>query len=164
MSDLYSELLVQRKQDSKDMLIRYGLIALIAIAVAGGIVIHPILFIVAIVLGVAAYFVLPRLDVEFEYLHVNDELDVDKIFSKSKRKKAQSIDLNKTEVLAPLGSHHLDPYKNLKTVDYSANDSEKKPYVLVITSEKEQQKIMLQLDKSMLDNIRRRMPRKVFDD
>lgn len=164
MSDLYSELLVKRRATGTDMAMKYGLIALTSIAIAGGLIIHPFFLIAAIILGIVDYFVIPRFNVEFEYLHVNDELDVDKIFSQAKRKKAMAIDLNKTEVMAPLGSHHLDSFKNLKTIDFSANDSSQKPYVLVVSDDKEQKKILLQLDNKMFEDIKRRMPRKVFDD
>lgn len=110
------------------------------------------------------YFVIPKLNVEFEYLHINDEIDVDKIFSKQKRKRVMNIDLNQVEMVAPLGSHHLDSYQNLKTIDYSANDREQRPYVLVTSKNNTQVKVLLQLDQAMFQNIKRRMPRTAFDD
>lgn len=164
MSDLYSELLVKRKTSTANNLIKYGLIALTVFAVMLAIFMGPIFFIVAVVLGVVDYFFIPRLDVEFEYLHVNDELDVDKIFSRQKRKKAMSIDLKQAEMLAPLGSHRLDAYRNAKTIDFSANDRAKKPYVLITSNGKEQSRILLQLDADMFHNIKRRLPRITFDD
>lgn len=165
MSDLYSELLVTRKSSALDGVIRVLLVALTAVAVILALLTFSLVFfIAAVALGVADYFLIPRLNLEFEYLLVNDELDVDKIFSKSKRKKAMTIDLKKTEVLAPLGSHRLDPYQKLKSVDFSANDKEKRPYVLVTNNDKEMVKILLQLDSNMFQTIKRRLPRVAFDD
>ena len=163
MSDLYSELLVTRKPSGSDSVLRIGAYVLTGLAVIAGLIVHPLILILAVVLGVVDYFLIPRLSLEFEYLHVNDELDIDKIFSKSKRKKAASIDLNKMEVLAPLGSHQLDSYQNAKTIDFSANDSENKPYAMIVADEKEQKKYLVQLDQRIFDNIKRRFPRKVFE-
>ena len=55
----------------------------------------------------ADYFYLPRLSVEFEYLYVNGELDIDRIFSQSRRKRAASYELSNMEIMAPFSSHRL---------------------------------------------------------
>lgn len=166
MSDLYSELLVKRKPSLKDGLIRSALLGLTTAAVIMVLLslLNPIILLVALVLALVDYFVIPKLNVEFEYLHINDEIDVDKIFSKQKRKRVMNIDLNQVEMVAPLGSHHLDSYQNLKTIDYSANDREQRPYVLVTSKNNTQVKVLLQLDQAMFQNIKRRMPRTAFDD
>lgn len=165
MSDLYSELLVSRKSSAKDGVIRVLLIGVTAVAAALAILtFNWIIFLVAVALGVLDYFVIPKLNVEFEYLIVNDEIDVDKIFSKAKRKKAMQIDLKKAELIAPLGSHRLDSYQNLKTIDFSANDKEKRPYVIVTSEKNEMVKILLQLDQNTFQSMKRRMPRVAFDD
>lgn len=167
MSDLYSELLVTRKTSPKDVLAKTAMIVLtVLVVLAALLTFNTIIMIVALAVCVADYFLFPRFNVEFEYLHVNDEIDVDKIFSKSKRKRAMNIDLGKMEIMAPLGSHHLDSYQNqkLKTVDFSANDGEKRPYVMITSTEKEMVRILLQLDYDMFQNIKRRRPRIVFDD
>ena len=57
MSDLYSELLVKKKQTGKDLVVKYGLIALTVIMVLGGLVLNALLLVPAIALGVACYFV-----------------------------------------------------------------------------------------------------------
>ena len=49
-----------------------------------------LLLVPAIALGVACYFVIPKTDLEYEYLFVNGELDIDMIMSKSKRKRVKS--------------------------------------------------------------------------
>ena len=86
MSDLYSELLVKKKQTAKDMVVKYGLIVLTVIMAIGGLLVNGLLLVPAVALGVACYFVIPKTDLEYEYLFVNGELDIDMIMSKSKRK------------------------------------------------------------------------------
>ena len=60
MSDLYSELLVKKKQTAKDLVVKYGLIALTVIMVLGGLVLNVLLLVPAIALGIACYFVIPK--------------------------------------------------------------------------------------------------------
>lgn len=65
---------------------KYGLIALTVIMVLGGLVLNVLLLVPAIALGIVRYFVIPKTDLEYEYLFVNGELDIDMIMSKSKGK------------------------------------------------------------------------------
>ena len=91
MNDTYSELLIKKEVTAKDKMIKVLLIALIALMAVAGILITPLAFIAAIALGIAAYFVFPNLDLEFEYVYVNGELDIDKIMAKMKRKRAKTL-------------------------------------------------------------------------
>ena len=68
MGDLYSELLVKKDKTAKDSLLKYGLIVLTVLAVLAGLIITPLALIIAVALGIACYFVIPKTDVEFEYL------------------------------------------------------------------------------------------------
>ena len=123
MSDLYTEVMVAKKPTVKDQLIKFVLILFTVLFALAGLVLMPILLVAAVILGVVDYVFIPRLSVEFEYLYVNGELDVDRIFSKSRRKRAASYDLSSMEIMAPWNSHRLDSYKNnrgLKKVDYSS--------------------------------------------
>ena len=70
------------------------------IFVLGGILFNPIILLLAVVMGVVDYFKLPSLDLEYEYLYVNGELDIDKIMSKQKRKRVGSYDMKKVEIVA----------------------------------------------------------------
>ena len=76
MSNLYSELLVKRERTIKDSITKYGLIVLTAIAVIAGLIITPLIWIAAVALGIACYFVIPKTDVEYEYLFINGDFDI----------------------------------------------------------------------------------------
>ena len=60
----------------------------------------PLLFLPGAGMAAACYFLLPRLEVEFEYLYLQRSLSIDSIFSKEKRKKAAEYDLDKMEIFA----------------------------------------------------------------
>ena len=164
MSDLYIELLVKKKKTSTDTLLKVLMIGATVIFVLGGVLFNPIILLLAVVMGVVDYFKLPSLDLEYEYLYVNGELDIDKIMSKQKRKRVGSYDMKKVEIVAPKNSHELDSFKNkkdLKLKDYTSLDPHAKCYILVFNKEKGQEMIKVELDESILNDLRRIAPRKV---
>lgn len=164
MSDLYTELLVKRETPASEKVLKVVLIAATVLSAFAGIFITPLIFILFIGLAVLCYFKLPAFDLEFEYLYVNGELDVDKIMSKSKRKRAASYDIAKMELLAPWNSHELDYYKQGqqgKSVDFSSGKPEAKVYGMVYKGAKGMEIVLLELDGVILEDIKRIAPRKV---
>lgn len=167
MSDLYTEVMVEKKFTGKEMAIKVGLIFLTVLAAVAGLIFFPPALIVALVLGVLDYFIIPKLNVEYEYLYVNGELDIDKIYSRTKRKKGSSLNLGKMEIMAPVNSHQLDSYKNnpnIKTLDYSSGLPDAKVFAMIIPSEKEMLRVLFEPNDIMIKDIRSKMPRKVFID
>lgn len=167
MSDLYSELLIKKERTAKDAAIKYGMIVLTVLFAAAGLFISPILLVAAIALGVACYFVLPKTDVEYEYLFVNGELDIDMVMAKSKRKKVMSIDLKEADLVAPLKSHRMDYYNansKMKTKDYSSGNPEHKRFAIIAKSGGENSRIIIEPDEHMAQAIRNSAPSKVFLD
>lgn len=164
MSDTYREILIERETPAVNKLLKGAMIGLTVVGLVGGIVLMPILLIVGIAFGVASYFVIPRLEVEYEYLYVNGELDIDAIYSKQKRKKAGSYDMEELEVLAPEKSHALDSYLNrggAKIKDFTSGSAAAKNYILIFNKEKGQEIIKVELDDMLVSDIRRIAPRKV---
>lgn len=167
MSELYTEVMVEKRFTGKDMAIKVVLLFLTVFAAVCGLVLMPLALIVAVILGVIDYIFIPRLSVEYEYLYVNGELDIDKIFSKSKRKKAGRYDLAKMEIMAPVNSHQLDSYRNntnIKTVDFSSGNPDAKVYAVIIPTEKELQRVLFEPNEVIIKDVRSKMPRKVFTD
>ena len=75
MSDLYTEVLVKKQQTGKDKAIKGVLIFFTVLFAAAGIMMNPLILLLALVLGIVDYIFIPKLSVEFEYLYVNGELD-----------------------------------------------------------------------------------------
>ena len=164
MSDLYIELLVKKKKTSTDTLLKALMIGVTVIFVLGGILFNPIILIPAIVMGVVDYFKLPALDLEYEYLYVNGELDVDKIMSKQKRKRVGSYDMKKVELVAPRNYHELDSFRNrkdLKVHDYSSMEENAKTFGMVINGEKGMELIYFDPNEAILKDMQRIAPRSV---
>ena len=115
------------------------------------------------IFGALAYIVGIRSNVEYEYTYFGKELDVDIIFSMQKRKHLKTYDLEKLEVMAPVGSHHLDAYKNrgIKAKDFSTQlpENEKKVYVMYLAGN---EKVLFEPTPDMVKTIANIAPRKVF--
>lgn len=162
MSDMYREILVKKKMSAGSKLLKGFLTVMTVLCLLAGMMI-PILLIGAIVFGLLTFFVGPKLDVEYEYLYVNGELDIDAIYSRQKRKRAGSYDVAELEILAPAKSHALDSYLNngAKVKDYTSGEENVKSYIMVYNMEKGREIIKVEIDDTIVNDIRRMAPRKV---
>lgn len=167
MSDFYTELLVKKEVTMKDRIIKVLLIALTAIAALGGLFLNPLLLLAAVALGIACYFVLPKLDLEYEYLFVNGEMDIDMVMAKSKRKRVKSFNVTEAELMAPLTSHRMDYYNGnhrMKVLDYSSGNAEHKRYAVISRDGEATCKIIIEPDEKLAALMRNCAPSKVFLD
>ena len=109
----------------------------------------------------AYYFLSLRNNVEYEYLYVDKELQIDRILARSKRKRMETLDLKQLEILAPARSHELDSYRNGKyaKADYTSGDETKNRYILIINGKQ----IIFEPSEEMVKTIKMFAPRKVFN-
>lgn len=162
MNQLYAEAGVKRKDDSKIM----GLRALLVLGVAIGVIL--MLFggffgIIGIVLVVAMIYLFPKLNVEYEYVFVDGQIDFDRIIGKAKRKTVLRIDLEQVEIVAPMGSHALDSftYTQLLNKDFSSGDKNVKPYIIIGSVEDKKYRITFEPSEKMLAMMKQKSPRKI---
>ena len=163
MNDSYKEILIKRNTPVGNKILKGLLIALAAISIFIGLVFWPLL-IVGAVLVVVCWLFVPKLEVEYEYLYVNGELDIDAIYSKQKRKKMGSYDASELEILAPENSHELDSFRNrkdLKVHDYSSMEENAKTFGMVINGEKGMELIYFDPNEAILKDMQRIAPRSV---
>lgn len=122
-----------------------------------------IVLLLAILFGAAMYFARMNTNLEFEYLYVDKELTIDKIMAQTKRKTVIKVNMERLDVLAPLGSYRLDDYKNRlgKTADYSSGRGDAKRYMLVYEG---QSSMIIEPGEQLVRMIKNNMPRKVFTD
>ena len=119
MSDYYTEQLVKKQAGMKDIVIKAALVAVTIVSVLI-VFLFPfgiILPVLAVILDVLMF---RRLNVEYEYLFVNGDLDIDKIMNKAKRKRMFSANVNDLEILAPADSIEVRQYQKAKTYNYSS--------------------------------------------
>lgn len=165
MSDAYVECMVAAKRKPLMSFLKYLGISLTVVCGLVGIVGFYIVWFAAIALGIGTYFLSIYADVEYEYLYLDKEIVVDKIFHQTKRKRFATYSLDKIEILAPMKSWHLDSYKNrnFKVEDISSG-IEKQPetrYLFYYNGEKQ---VIFEPDEDMVKILRNVAPRKVFID
>lgn len=164
MSESYVEVMVKRERTLMGKVLSLIVTFLIIFsAVLFVLSMNPIIMIFIILFGVAMYFVRMNTNLEFEYLYVDKELTIDKIMAKTKRKKVTKISMERLEVIAPVGSYHLDDYKNRldKTPDYSSGRADAKRFLLVYEG---QRSAIIEPGDELLRMIKNIAPRKVFTD
>jgi len=167
MNDLYQEILIKKKSGPLDGLKKAGMIGLTVLALFAGLFIHILFIPVAIGLGILSWFVINNLDLEYEYLYVNGDLDIDKIMNKQKRKRMASYAIGSLEYLAYATSHELDSYqngRNTKVYDFTSGEEGRKVVAAVYSREGGYDLVRLELNETILKDIRRIAPRKISRD
>ena len=163
--ETYVECMVKKKANGLMSALKVLLIGIAVITGLLGFMGLIVFLIIAVVAGVGAYFVSLNANLEYEYLYVDKQLTVDKIMARTRRKKVETFDLERMEILAPIKSWHLDDYKNrqLKVVDYSSV-VEQQPdirYSMIYNGEK---RVIFEPNAEMVAAIKSIAPRKVFTD
>ncbi|HWT76543.1 MAG TPA: DUF6106 family protein [Mobilitalea sp.] len=162
MNQLYAEAGVKRKETVTSIALRtllvLGIIVGAMLMFLGGL--YGILGIIVIVIMI---FLLPRLNVEYEYVFVDGQIDFDRITGKSKRKTILRIDMDQIEIIAPEGSHALDSYSYAQSEkrDFSSGDKNTKPYIIIANKEEKKYKIAFEPSEKMLSMIKQKNPRKL---
>ena len=163
MDELYMEQVVKRKVSLGIRVCKVGLCAASVLSCISVAFLME-MFWITFALAFLAYTVSMVFNIQYEYLHEKEILRINKIDGWNKKRKAATVDLTHIECIVPLGDERLLPYKNAQTFDFSANDKNMRPYVMVVASNGEMKKLILQFDEDMIESFKNRMPRKVFSD
>jgi hypothetical protein len=162
MNELYAEAGVKRKETIGTYALRFILIfvAILSFLLAS---LNTIMLIIGTGLIILIVFMFPRLNVEYEYVFCDGQLDFDKIMGNAKRKTALKIDFEQVEIMAPFGSHELDSYSqgNLTTKDFTSRRKEVKPYVIIYRNGESKLRILFEPNEKMLGCIKMKSPRKL---
>lgn len=167
MNDLYKEIMVKPRPSQTNALKKGLLIAAAVLVFAAGMLfVQPLVMLGGIVLlFLEIWLIFPRFSVEYEYLYVNGDIDIDEIYSKSTRKRKGSYDNSSLVVMAPTGSAHLDGYQNrqgVKVLDYSSREPNVKTWTLVYGDGSDQKMLILELPDEVVQDMRRYSPQKVY--
>ncbi len=163
MNEFYMEQLVPRKKPvKKDSLIKNICLALTAVMVVLTVLLGGIFLVGVMVLGVIDVMLLKNSSVEYEYLYLNGELDIDKVIAKQKRKKAYTLDMKDVVVIATVESGEVRPFQSVKTSDFSSGVMSPSVYKAVISKNGEKTAILFEPNEDLLKGMKMVAPRKVF--
>lgn len=165
MNETYVECLIKRKSNPLAPILKYLLYGLAIICAGLSFIGLSILFVPAVIIAVVAYFVLPMLDLEYEYLYLDKEISIDKVMGKEKRKHVATINLNNVETIAPANSHALDSYKSRPHTDKDFSSREEYARTYIIPCEDQGGLVLykLEMNEEMIKAIKTVFPRKIVE-
>ena len=168
MNGLYTEHCIKKNPSPLQRIGKFALIAVIILFIAGGFFLASgILIFLGMASIAAAYFLFPLFNIEYEYVFVDGQIDFDRICGQEKRKTMLRVDLDNIEIMAPIGSHRLDSYRNqqgLTVMDFTSNTVPDNVYGLFTSREGNKIFVRFEPSEKMLDYSRQKAPRKVFTD
>ena len=166
MNDALYEQLISRRPKAYDLPVRILVIlVIVAVALLGMPFVGFLSFVIAVILAVVAYyFIFPKLNVEYEYIILNHDLQIDAIYNKSKRKRLKSLDIQGAEIIAQKGSPRLNSYKPDKVYDYSSGNPSGKAYAIMMPMDQKNACIYIEPDAKMIDHMKQWMGMKMYQD
>ena len=111
MKDVFKEQLIKLRPNIKTSMAKAGLVAAAIFLMAAVMlfealsVIFPVLWAVIVFV---TYLLFRRLNIEYEYMLTNNELDIDAIYGKSRRKRMFSASVRDFEGFRPVGSTEME--------------------------------------------------------
>lgn len=105
--------------------------------------------------------------VEYEYLLVNNELSIDIIYNKEKRKHCCTFNVKEAEIFAPIESDRVHNYLHNEKIigkNYTSGEEGTQVYVLVVNSEQTMVKLFIEPNEKLFEGIKSYIPRKTYTD
>lgn len=122
---------------------------------------EKMLSILLIVIGAALFIYKRHLYVEYEYILIDGEMDIDKIFEMSKRKTVASFNVKEIELMALEDSNYIKDFsgKPSKILNAVPKGNKDKAYIAIVTGGKDRFQLRFLPDERILDLIYKHCPR-----
>ncbi|MDD3765551.1 MAG: DUF6106 family protein [Eubacteriales bacterium] len=167
--DLFTEHIIKRKKGARELI-------LIAAMILGAILLNFILltfaqylasFLLLFIAGVFyfLYVGITSMNVEYEYIVTNGDLDIDKIVAQRKRSKIISVHARSFEYFAPLTSEHKNAYEDssiTKRLDLTSNTGSDNVYFAIYYKNSDKILFTFEPTQKMIQDFARYVPRRVF--
>ena len=166
MADTFVECLVSRQTPAYAAPLKIGLIAVACIFFALGIF-NPLFWLVTVIVVVAGLFIIPGLNVEYEYTFIADQLNVDKIVNRSKRKKVAEYMMSRVDVIAPVDSREImgyaqNPNNRIKPLDFTSGTADNSAiYGMIYNGEKGKIVAYFEPNEKLIKALKAQSPNKV---
>lgn len=163
MTDNFIELLVKRRATLGTKMKKAALIVLTLVLIVVTLRFFPsaLLLVAALMIGLDV-FLFGRMNIEYEYVFYEGELQIDRIVNKASRKKIMAVDVKEVDVIAPTNAQELLGYQHLKMKDYSTCQPENKTYEFVIKEGSDKVRVRFEPNEKMLNAMKNIAPRKVI--
>ncbi len=160
--DKIVEFLVKKENTITNILIKYALWGFaFALSAVSLFMVKSIGAVLCVAIIYAAYKISQKFDVEFEYIYVNGDLDIDRIFAKNSRKRYLSVEVNRIVAIGPVDNENIKKLSyNTNTVDASSGVGED-VYAIIYNSNNGRKKILVE-NCEVIDMYKNLIPEKVF--
>lgn len=163
MDEIFNEKLVKKLPDTRDAIYK-GLIMIAAIAIMTASIMYAGIMCILVILAVFAgyYFLNKQFEVEFEYILTNDELDVDKIIARERRKSLLSVNIRTFEILAPVNQTYQSEFNDPtieRRIDASSSSKSEKRWFAVFRDGEKKTLLIFEPGKKMREGMRHMIPR-----
>lgn len=164
MGEVYHEWLIKRRMTAVGIALRIFSVLLCISVACLTVVFGPIALLLAVALGYLAKFIFQLTDVEYEYLYLSGECQVDKICGKTRRKGCGKIEMDKIEIIAPEDSDELAAYEKqvYKLRDFSSLVPEAERYVAFERKDSSLIKVIFEPNEDIIKEMQAVAPRKVL--
>lgn len=162
--DSYIEQLVKHKKDIKDFLVSLAMIlsifGILALGLVFGYIINAYLISVSVFLAVFdiyfCWYVITGRNVEYEYIVTNNNLQIDKVMAKRRRKPMLSIDIKKIEGFDKVSENRLSDKRCDKVLYFGTNNDDPEQYrFIVLTKKHGRVMVVFAPNKKVLDAIKK---------
>jgi hypothetical protein len=159
MGDVLIEDLFKRNITGKEIGIRALCIFLGTFAFIIMLMLSFFLFPIVVLVFYLLYLLWQTTNLEYEYSYLNGELTIDKIKSKSKRKRLAVYDLKGTEILAPMDNDELRSYLHKVPVkDFSSAYDGDEKMAAVVNGNYGSEVIILKKNTKIIESVRSYRP------
>ncbi|MDR2650096.1 MAG: DUF6106 family protein [Clostridiales bacterium] len=168
MGDVFKEQLVKKSASAKDTALRFGIVALVVIVVFICLsvpALQPFMIFIAAAACFGAYILISRLNIEYEYVFTNGELDIDVIYNKTSRKRMFSFTVRDFEIMAHVQdtAHTRDMLNIAETKDCSSGVTGPNTYAFVTPYKGKRLKVIIEPNDMMIKAFSTVLtPRKLF--
>jgi thiamine transporter ThiT len=164
MNDSYAECLIKRKTPVSAWLVNAMMVVLCLISLFLALTFNGFSILLFCVVSFVTYLIIRNSQVEFEYLFLDNQLSVDQIMGKAKRRQVCEISMTDIQIIAPTGSREVKDHLagQSRIVDYASHMPHAKTYTAVVNSGSVQKQLIFEPNEAMLECFRQAAPRKVI--
>lgn len=168
---MYSEKIVEQVRRIPKPLtgvLRGAMVVFAVIFLALGIIISRGFMLTGFLFVVLYYFYDAYSQKEYEYILEDNQLTIDVILGKNRRRCAHVLDMEALEVLAPNWHDAVSGYRKeggsirLPKYDYTSYEENVPFYTMIITENRVKIKLLLELSDRMLQIIKKKYPDRVY--
>ncbi len=175
--DAFIEKIVRKKKSAQDKLKVFGLIVAAVVLMFASVAFLPLIpvvgeflggisFFFVIGIGFGAWWLITSMNVEYEYIVTNMDLDIDRITAQRKRKRMLSVKSKDFEICAKRNGPHFREWSkgSYPVLDYSGSPDSPDCWFAVVPVAGKPSLVLFEPDERMIQNFRRFSPNKVkFD-